>query len=88
MGSRVRTMSSVSSRNPEAAVIHHGEGLEALRVDLAIRSGERRAGGAVATAFTTVKIAEFAPTPSAGASIAMAVKPGVFHRLRSAYRIP
>jgi hypothetical protein len=40
--------------------------------------------GRSSTAFTTLKMAVFAPIPSASATTAMMVKPGAFASMRSA----
>ena len=51
------------------------------------RPGSRNGSGSSSTAFTIVKIAVFAPMPSASASTAIIVKPGVRMQRRSAYRM-
>src|SRR5437667_4638111 len=54
---------------------------EAIRTS---RSGSRYGRGCNNTALTTLKIAVFAPTPSASVSTATAVKPGFFSNWRKA----
>ena len=50
------------------------------------RSESGNGKGRNRTAFTTVKIAVFAPMPSASVSTATSVKPGLFASVRTAYR--
>jgi len=52
-----------------------------------MRSGSRNGRRSSSTAFTMVKIAVFAPMPSARASTAVAVNPGVRMHIRIAYRM-
>ena len=47
------------------------------------RSGSGYASGRSSTPFTTLKMAVFAPMPSASASIATAVKPGFLRSVRN-----
>jgi hypothetical protein len=47
------------------------------------RLGSGYASGRRSTPFTTLKMAVFAPMPSASASIATAVKPGFFRNVRN-----
>src|SRR5439155_7684992 len=54
---------------------------EAIRTS---RSGSRYGSGRSKTALTTLKIAVFAPMPSASVSTATAVKPGFFSNWRKA----
>jgi hypothetical protein len=51
------------------------------------RSGWEKGSECNKTAFTMLKIAVFAPTPSAKESTAMLVKPGLFQSARSPYRV-
>jgi hypothetical protein len=48
------------------------------------RSGSSNGSGRSRTAFTTLKIAPFAPMPSASVATATAVKPGAWRSRRSA----
>ena len=48
------------------------------------RDGSRYGSGRSRTAFTTEKMAVFAPMPSASVIAATAVKPGLFASIRSA----
>lgn len=50
------------------------------------RSGSGKGNGRSNTAFTTLKMAVFAPMPRASVITAMAAKPGRFKSERTAYR--
>jgi hypothetical protein len=50
---------------------------------IANRLGSLNGNGRSKTVFTTLKIAVFAPMPSASVSIAIAVKPGFFANIRA-----
>jgi hypothetical protein len=50
------------------------------------RSGCGNGSGRNSVALTTLKIAVFAPIPSASIITASAVKPGFFHNIRAPYR--
>src|SRR4051812_16118144 len=54
---------------------------------MTMRSGSENGRSRSRTAFTTLKIAVFAPIPSASAQIATSVKPGDFRSVRNANRI-
>jgi len=52
-----------------------------------IRSASGYGSGRSKTALTMLKIAVFAPMPSASVKIAITLKPGCFRSMRKAYRI-
>src|SRR5439155_23747433 len=75
-----------SSKSGSEVLVIEPVVVERLVTNTSSLSGSRNGSGRSTTARTTLKIAVFAPTPSASVRVATAAKPGFLRRRRSPRR--